>query len=187
MMPIFEASSMCSWLELQLSVLPAGRLVTLSFISLRLMAPVPARSSSFSPSAAVGVKGRTVTLKIMRRKANAPEPPKFMGHGSCDNFTRSKTLARYTDAPADLAREGKDMLLAMRLDATQIRGIGLNVSCRGQQHCSSSGWMLWGVPSGRLQDPGCDLGCCRPQLAATSARPLSAVNGSCNHSKNPCR
>eukprot|EP00891_Asterochloris_glomerata_P002603 jgi/Astpho2/2603/e_gw1.00048.8.1_t len=77
---------------------------------------------------AVGVKGRTVTLKIMRRKANAPEPPKFMGHGSCDSFTRSKTLARYTDAPADLAREGKDMLLAMRLDATQIRGIGLNVT-----------------------------------------------------------
>ena len=80
----------------------------------------------------MGVKGRTVTLKIMRRKANAPEPPKFMGHGSCDNFTRSKTLARYTDAPGDLAREGKDMLMAMRLDATQIRGIGLNVSCRRQ-------------------------------------------------------
>ena len=87
--------------------------------------------------AAVGVKGRTITLKIMRRKANAPEPPKFMGHGSCDNFTRSKTLARYTDAPADLAREGKDMLLAMRLDATQIRGIGLNVSCRWQGRTGS--------------------------------------------------
>lgn len=123
---------MCSWLKLQLSVLPAEAHSHSQHHVPWLMVPVPAGSLTMLSSnlTAVGVKGRTVTLKIMRRKANAPEPPKFMGHGSCDNFTRSKTLARYTDAPADLAREGKDMLLAMRLDATQIRGIGLNVSCR---------------------------------------------------------
>ena len=37
---------------------------------------------------AAGVTARTVTLKLKRRKDGAPEPPKFLGHGSCDNMSR---------------------------------------------------------------------------------------------------
>ena len=37
---------------------------------------------------AAGVAARTVTLKLKRRKEGAPEPPKFLGHGSCDNMSR---------------------------------------------------------------------------------------------------
>ena len=78
-------------------------------------------------SAAAGVKGRTISLKLKRRKTNAPDPPKFMGHGDCDNMSRSVTLSRFTDASAELASQGKALLKALRLDPTQIRGIGLNV------------------------------------------------------------
>ena len=77
---------------------------------------------------AAGVKGRTVSLKIKRRKTNAPDPPKFMGHGDCDNMSRSVTLSRFTDASSELASQGKALLRALKIDPTQIRGIGLNVS-----------------------------------------------------------
>lgn len=74
------------------------------------------------------MRGRTISLKLKRRKTNAPDPPKFMGHGDCDNMSRSITLSRFTDSPAELASQGKALLKALKVDPTQIRGIGLNVS-----------------------------------------------------------
>lgn len=79
-------------------------------------------------SAAAGVRGRTISLKLKRRKTGAPDPPKFMGHGDCDNMSRSVTLSRFTDAASELGSQGKALLRALRIDPTQIRGIGLNVS-----------------------------------------------------------
>jgi len=79
-------------------------------------------------SAAAGVRGRSISLKLKRRKTNAPDPPKFMGHGDCDNMSRSVTLSRFTDAASELGSQGKALLRALRVDPTQIRGIGLNVS-----------------------------------------------------------
>ena len=35
-----------------------------------------------------GVKGRSITLKLKKRKSDAPEPYKFLGHGPCDNLSR---------------------------------------------------------------------------------------------------
>jgi DNA repair protein REV1 len=77
--------------------------------------------------AKAGVRGRTVTLKLMRRKAGAPEAPKFLGHGICDNLSRSVTLPRFTASPHDLFVEGRSLLRALRVPATQIRGMGLAV------------------------------------------------------------
>jgi DNA repair protein REV1 len=51
-----------------------------------------------------------------------------MGHGDCDNISRSVTLSRFTDAASELGSQGKALLRALRVDPTQIRGIGLNVS-----------------------------------------------------------
>lgn len=84
--------------------------------------------SGCGAAAAAGVKGRTISLKLKRRKTNAPDPPKFMGHGDCDNMSRSITLSCFTDAAAELGTQGKALLKALRVDPTQIRGIGLNVS-----------------------------------------------------------
>ena len=69
-----------------------------------------------------------MSLKLKRRKTGAPDPPKFMGHGDCDNMSRSVTLPRFTDAASDLGAQGKALLRTLRVDPTQIRGIGLNVN-----------------------------------------------------------
>lgn len=77
--------------------------------------------------AAAGVAGRTLSLKLKRRKAGAPEATKFLGHGICDNISRSVTLPRFTAAAADVAREAKNMLRALKVPFDQIRGIGIAV------------------------------------------------------------
>lgn len=76
---------------------------------------------------AAGVRGRTLTLKLKRRKAGAPEPPKFMGHGSCDNLSRSMTLTRFTANPGEVAAAARNLLRALRVPAPEIRGIGIAV------------------------------------------------------------
>ena len=89
---------------------------------------VASHMTVLSCCAAAGVRGRSISLKLKRRKTNAPDPPKFMGHGDCDNMSRSVTLSRFTDAASELGSQGKALLRALRVDPTQIRGIGLNVS-----------------------------------------------------------
>lgn len=54
---------------------------------------------------AAGARGSSLTLKLKRRSADAPaEPAKFLGHGLCDNFSKSANLPRATDDPVDIAR-----------------------------------------------------------------------------------
>lgn len=74
------------------------------------------------------MRGKCISLKLKRRKGNAPEPIKFLGHGPCDNVSRSVTLNRFTDATADLTHECRAMLRALKVPADQIRGIGISVS-----------------------------------------------------------
>lgn len=76
-----------------------------------------------------GLRGRTLTLKIKRRKAGAPEASKFLGHGICDNLSRSVTLARFTDSAAEIAGQGMALLHALRVPPNQLRGLGITV-CR---------------------------------------------------------
>ena len=48
--------------------------------------------------AEAGVQGRTVTLKLKRKKEGAPEPSKFLGHGQCPQpgpCAISTSTARY--------------------------------------------------------------------------------------------
>ncbi len=52
-----------------------------------------------------------------------------MGHGICDNMSRSVTVARFTANQEDVAAEARQMLTALQVDPIQIRGIGLNVRC----------------------------------------------------------
>ncbi|VFQ80667.1 unnamed protein product [Cuscuta campestris] len=44
-----------------------------------------------------GVKGRTFTIKIKKRKIDAGEPAKYLGCGICDNLSHSTTVAMATD------------------------------------------------------------------------------------------
>lgn len=74
-------------------------------------------------------KGKTITLKYMVRAKDAPlETAKFMGHGFCDNITKSTTLKTYT-CDLDLIMQTiftiKDNL---NVPPNELRGIGIHIS-----------------------------------------------------------
>ncbi|CAL8466850.1 g6386 [Coccomyxa elongata] len=85
-----------------------------------------------------GVKGRTITLKVKRKKTGAPEPIKFLGHGHCDNHSRSVTLPRFVGSRQVLAKTGKELLRAMNIPAPEIRGLGLTMTKLDNDPASST-------------------------------------------------
>lgn len=55
-------------------------------------------------------------------------PRKFMGHGICDNITRSSVLPMATDESAVIARECVTLLRDVKVHAEDMRGMGIQVS-----------------------------------------------------------
>ncbi|XP_073701709.1 DNA repair protein REV1 [Garra rufa] len=87
-----------------------------------------------------GLRGRRITLKVMMRKQGAPvEPAKYGGHGICDNFARSVLLAQSTDSGQLIAAEAIKLFHAMKLDAKDMRGVGLQVQQLEGSHADPSG------------------------------------------------
>lgn len=76
------------------------------------------------------VKGRTLTLKILRAVANAPANymKGSIGHGVCDHLTRSSTVSLSVDDAPSLAREAVRLLADLNVPADQIRGAGVQVT-----------------------------------------------------------
>ncbi|EJT52125.1 hypothetical protein A1Q1_06663 [Trichosporon asahii var. asahii CBS 2479] len=81
---------------------------------------------------AINVKGRHMTLKIMHRHPEAPvEAPKFLGHGWCETYNRSVGIERRGQATDDatiIGEEAVKLLKAMRLDPTELRGVGIQIT-----------------------------------------------------------
>jgi DNA repair protein REV1 len=76
-----------------------------------------------------GYAGRTVTLKIMQRAPDAPvDPPKFGGHGACDTFSRSHTLASATVEPAIVGPVVRRLYEAIGTPAHELRGVGISMA-----------------------------------------------------------
>ncbi|XP_050260603.1 DNA repair protein REV1 isoform X3 [Quercus robur] len=75
-----------------------------------------------------GVEGRTFTLKIKKRRKDAEEPIKYMGHGDCENLSHSTTVPVATDDVEVLQRITKQLFGFFHLDVKEIRGVGLQVS-----------------------------------------------------------
>lgn len=76
-----------------------------------------------------GVQGRSITLKIKVRQKDAPEnPSKYMGHGLCDNLTKSSHLLAATSSKAVISKECWSLAMQMHLVASDIRGVGIQVS-----------------------------------------------------------
>ncbi|XP_059448274.1 DNA repair protein REV1 [Corylus avellana] len=75
-----------------------------------------------------GVKGRTFTLKIKKRRKDAEEPAKYMGCGECENLSHSTTVPVATDDVEVLQRISKQLFGTFHLDVKEIRGLGLQVS-----------------------------------------------------------
>ncbi|XP_044578726.1 DNA repair protein Rev1 [Cotesia glomerata] len=77
----------------------------------------------------INAKGRCITLKLMVRAKNAPkETAKFMGHGICDNFTKSKNFISAIDDEVVVTREVLGLWEVMQQPANDIRGIGIQIS-----------------------------------------------------------
>lgn len=68
-----------------------------------------------------------MTLKLKRRQAGAPAPWKVLGHGPCDNLSRSVTLGRPTAAAADICREVTALAGALGVPPEDMRGVGITV------------------------------------------------------------
>ena len=74
------------------------------------------------------VKGRQLTLKIMRRAADAPlDPPKHMGHGKCDTYNKSIILGVATNDPHILGREAISIMRGWGFSPGELRGIGIQM------------------------------------------------------------
>lgn len=77
---------------------------------------------------ALGLKGKCITLKMKVRKAGAPTPRKFMGHGICDNIARSCTLPTVTDEAQVIAKQCHALLKQLSVPPEDMRGMGIQVS-----------------------------------------------------------
>lgn len=85
------------------------------------------------------MRGKTVTLKIKRRKQGAPSAAKFLGHGPCDNLSRSVTAHVFVSQGVEIGRCACALLKAMKLPPDQIRGVGIAV----RQWDDLPQWLCW--------------------------------------------
>ncbi|TEY77430.1 hypothetical protein BOTCAL_0055g00030 [Botryotinia calthae] len=75
------------------------------------------------------VKGKQMTLKIMRKSADAPlDPPKFLGHGSCDTFNKSIVLGVATNDAIIIGREAISVLRSYGFSPGELRGLGVQMT-----------------------------------------------------------
>lgn len=75
------------------------------------------------------VLGTQLTLKMKIRKKDAPlEPWKFLGHGACDNVSRSLSLLQPSREAAECGRLAVKLLKQLDPSAADIRGVGLQLS-----------------------------------------------------------
>ena len=86
------------------------------------------------------VSGSLVTLKLKERSENAAvEPIKYMGHGICDNVSKSVNIANATNEGSIIHSKVMSLVNSMTLIPADIRGIGVQISklkdssleCRG--------------------------------------------------------
>lgn len=75
------------------------------------------------------VKGKQLTLKVMRRSMDAPlEPVKHLGHGKCDVFNKSVVLGIATNATDIVAKEAISMLRSFNFSPGDLRGLGVQMT-----------------------------------------------------------
>ena len=75
------------------------------------------------------VVGGTLTLKLMIKKPDAPtETRKYLGHGRCNNVSRSCSLLQPTSDAAEMCRLAVRLLNQIRPRPEDIRGVGLQLT-----------------------------------------------------------
>jgi DNA repair protein REV1 len=75
------------------------------------------------------VKGKQLTIRVMRRSADAPlEPVKHLGHGKCDTFNKSVLLGVATNASDIIGKEAIAMLRSFGFTPGDLRGLGVQMT-----------------------------------------------------------
>ena len=75
------------------------------------------------------VAGNQITLKMKIRKQDAPmEPWKFLGHGACDNVSRSMSLLQPSYMATECGSLAVKLLKQLNPVTADIRGMGLQLS-----------------------------------------------------------
>ena len=75
------------------------------------------------------VKGKQVTVKMMRRAQDAPlAPPKHLGHGRCDVFSKSVALGVATRNGEKIGKEALGIMRGFGCPPGELRGIGVQVT-----------------------------------------------------------
>ncbi|KAJ5266564.1 hypothetical protein N7478_009372 [Penicillium angulare] len=75
------------------------------------------------------VKGKQLTLKVMRRSMDAPlEPVKHLGHGKCDTFNKSIVIGVATNVTDIIAKEAIVMLRSFNFSPGDLRGLGVQMT-----------------------------------------------------------
>ncbi|KAK6000598.1 hypothetical protein QM012_003323 [Aureobasidium pullulans] len=75
------------------------------------------------------VKGRQLTVKVMRRSPDAPlDPPKHLGHGKCDTYNKSIQLGVATNESAIMTKEVLTVMRSFGFSPGELRGIGIQMT-----------------------------------------------------------
>ncbi|KAI0414823.1 impB/mucB/samB family protein [Xylaria grammica] len=75
------------------------------------------------------VKGKQLTMKIMRRSMDAPlDPPKHLGHGKCDTFNKSVSFGVATHDYQILGKEAVSILRSYNFSPGDLRGLGVQLT-----------------------------------------------------------
>ncbi|KAK4128813.1 DNA repair protein [Parathielavia appendiculata] len=76
-----------------------------------------------------GVKGKNLTMKIMRRALDAPlDPAKHLGHGKCDTFTKSIGFRVATNDGEVIGKEAVAILRFYKFSPGDLRGLGVQMT-----------------------------------------------------------
>lgn len=74
------------------------------------------------------VKGKQLTMKIMRKAADAGmDPPKNLGHGKCDTFNKSIILGVATTDSSVIGKEAISILRSYGFSPGELRGLGVQM------------------------------------------------------------
>jgi DNA repair protein REV1 len=75
------------------------------------------------------VKGKQLTVKVMRRSPDAPlDPPKHLGHGKCDTYNKSIQLGVATNESSVMTKEVLTVMRSFGFSPGELRGIGIQMT-----------------------------------------------------------
>ncbi|KAI1810567.1 impB/mucB/samB family protein [Poronia punctata] len=75
------------------------------------------------------VRGKQFTMKIMKRSPDAPlDPPKHLGHGKCDTFSKSVSFGVATHDYQVLGKEAVSILRSYNFSPGDLRGLGVQLT-----------------------------------------------------------